>query len=155
MIIKINELKDKLSFADVVYENFSYLKNYSHSNHSTLNICNELKKLGTVIYFAIHDNKLIGYLIGIKSYHKNHPIMYISYIYVLDDYRKKGYGKRLMDSANKYCIDNNLDYITLKYHISNEKASIFYKNMGFSVIDENDRDFITVNKNIEKIEKKT
>lgn len=155
MIIKVNELKDKLSFADVVYENFSYLKNYSHSNHSVLNICNELKKLGTVIYFAMEDNKLIGYLIGIKTYYKNYPIMYISYIYVLDNYRKKGYGKRLMDNANKYCIDNNLDYITLKYHISNEKAQVFYKNMGFSIIDENDRDFITVNKNIEKIEKKT
>ena len=69
--------------------------------------------------------QLIGYLIGEYNYNNTNNFHILS-IGVLEKYRSKGIGKKLIDNIN---INN----ITLYVHDLNEKGINFYKKNGFTI----------------------
>ena len=81
-------------------------------------------------------NKVIGYyfdneIVGFLDYSVMYEKIEINYIFVIEEYRKKGIAYNLI----KYVIDNyDFENITLEVNINNISAINLYKKLGFNII---------------------
>lgn len=57
------------------------------------------------------------------------PMGYISSMYVREQYRSQGIGRRLLESVLKYCEDNGINNIAL--HAGSEDGKPLYETCGF------------------------
>ncbi|MEM2178692.1 MAG: ribosomal protein S18-alanine N-acetyltransferase [Candidatus Methanomethylicaceae archaeon] len=76
------------------------------------------------------NDHIVGYIIGIIE--KN--IGTIVSIAVKKDYRKKGIGKKLLDSIIEYFKSRNVSLVNLQVRIDNYEAISFYEKNGFKKI---------------------
>jgi len=81
-------------------------------------------------YVAEIDRKIVGYIIGDVRNNHGHVVS----IAVDSQYRGRGIGKCLMDVLIKKFKKTNIKTIRLEVAVSNMIARIFYKKMGFIVI---------------------
>lgn len=73
------------------------------------------------------DNKIVGFLDYSVMYEK----IEINYIFVINEYRRKGIASNLI----KYVIDNyDFENITLEVNVNNVSAINLYKKLGFKII---------------------
>ena len=72
-------------------------------------------------------NKVLGY----ADYSLIYDRMELDNIYVEEERRKEGIGKKLMACLVAIAIDNHVINITLEVRKSNEVARKLYKNFGF------------------------
>jgi len=81
----------------------------------------------------VEDNKkMIGYLAAsflINSYTR---IGNIDFLFVNNNYRKKGIAKSLIKEFIKTLKSKNINKIRLKVNIKNKKIIKIYKNLGFN-----------------------
>lgn len=73
------------------------------------------------------DNEILGFL----DYSKMYENMEINYIYVKEEYRKKGVATELL---NYMITTNNFNNITLEVNIKNLNAINLYKKFDFKII---------------------
>jgi ribosomal protein S18 acetylase RimI-like enzyme len=57
---------------------------------------------------------------------------YVSNLYVIDDYRRKGVAERLAKSAFKWLKDLGVSNVSLEIHIKNIPALNLYHKLGFN-----------------------
>ena len=108
---------------------------------NNINLINELNNIsGFKITYDVYDkiyvyklnNKIIGFI--------NFSIIYdraeLNYIFVLEEYRKKGYANKMMSFLIDYAKKNNCLNITLEVRKSNNSAINLYKKFKFKVIAE-------------------
>lgn len=75
--------------------------------------------LATKKIYPIEDPKICGCING---------------IYVKDEARRQGLGRKLFDAAVEWFKRENINYLEL-YHMANdERAAAFWQNMGFTVV---------------------
>lgn len=88
-----------------------------------------LEKLKTIV---IIDNELVvGYLsYSIKKHHTSK--LDVNQLVILEKYRGKGLGKKLMDDAKKIAKENNCDRIELNCWLFNENALAMYEHIGYN-----------------------
>ena len=84
-------------------------------------------------YVAIEGDEVIGSIVwyhvkGILNLKSCGDSIYIHCLWVDDDCRSRGHGKKLMDAAISYAKENST---TLKLKPSSQKAISLYKKMGF------------------------
>lgn len=79
------------------------------------------------------NNLIAGIETGIEGWSKN-PRLYISLLWVNDDYKRKGIASALVDMAKKRAADENLRAIYLETWSCNEHAIDFYTSQGFKLI---------------------
>lgn len=82
--------------------------------------------LGRVIV-AEYDNKFIGWLRW-NLFWDNTPFM--NMLYLIDDYRNIGYGKKLVMFWEKLMKENNYK-IVMTSTLSNENAQHFYRKLNY------------------------
>ena len=81
-------------------------------------------------------NKVIGYyindtLVGFLDYSVMYEKIEINYIFIINEYRRKGIASNLI----KYVIDNyDFENITLEVNVNNTNAINLYKKLGFKII---------------------
>lgn len=92
-------------------------------------------------FIAKEDNRVIGVIKGHSYYNEVH----ISELVVLEQYRKKHIGTKLVEAVEKYCADSGFESITLSTY--GFQAPEFYKKCGFEV------EFIRENKKNPKLTK--
>lgn len=86
------------------------------------------------VWGIIENNQLIaGIETGVEQWSKN-PRLYISKLWVNDEYKRKGLASTLMDTVKKYAIDNQYRAIYLETWSCNEHAISFYISQGFKLI---------------------
>lgn len=87
------------------------------------------EKLKTIV---ITDNELVvGYLsYSIKKHHTSK--LDVNQLVILEKYREKGLGKKLMDEAKKIAKENNCDRIELNCWLFNENALAMYEHIGYN-----------------------
>lgn len=87
------------------------------------------EKLKTIV---ITDNELVvGYLsYSIKKHHTSK--LDVNQLVILEKYRGKGLGKKLMDDAKKIAKENNCDRIELNCWLFNENALAMYEHIGYN-----------------------
>lgn len=80
------------------------------------------------------DGKIIGHLI-LRKRNENDNIMRLGFIIVDSSIRGKGYGKKIINEAIKYCKEKfNINKFSLGVFANNENALYCYKAVGFKEI---------------------
>lgn len=69
---------------------------------------------------------------------KDEDYLLLSLIYVKEEQRGKGYGKRLMDLVIEEAREKDLELVALGVYKTNEAAISLYKKCGFIIFDEED-----------------
>lgn len=127
------------------YETFSAenseenMRKYLEDNFSAAKLTEELRDEYAEFYFALHNDKAVGYL-KINSGEsqtelKDSNALEIERIYVLREYLGKKVGQRLYEYAIKIAIDKKADYLWLGVWEENARAINFYKKNGFIEFD--------------------
>lgn len=78
-------------------------------------------------FLAIHDNKVIGYMDVTYTFKENEPFD----LFVLEEYRRKGYGRKLLAKALEMNQPNGM---MLLVDADNDPAIRLYESMGFTKV---------------------
>jgi ribosomal protein S18 acetylase RimI-like enzyme len=117
-------------------ENF---KKYMDRSFTKEKLKEELNTPGSEFYFAILENKNIGYF-KINSGQtqtelKNENSLEIERIYVLQEYQGRKIGELMLDHAINIAREKNKDFIWLGVWEHNEGAIRLYERKGFEIFD--------------------
>ncbi len=143
--IRLVKTEDIISLQEIgkqtFYETFSSLNNeknmqgYLKKSFSTKKLQEELVDPYSEFYFALLDNKIIGYLkvnIGQSQTEiKDENSLEIERIYVLKEYQGKKAGQFLYDKAIAIARSKKVNYVWLGVWEKNLRAIAFYKKNGF------------------------
>lgn len=125
---------DLLKFSKVIYDNFIELARIEYVRHTRRNILQLLQSDNFHGYAIYHNNVCIAYIIGELNFNFNgRNSFYISYLYVIPVYRKKGLGSDLLNMARNYCKNTGINFIILTADTSNKKLVKFYRDRGFLI----------------------
>ena len=78
-------------------------------------------------FLAIHDNNVVGYMDVTYTFRENEPFD----LFVLEEYRRKGYGRKLLAAALEMNQPNGM---MLLVDIDNAPAISLYESMGFAKV---------------------
>lgn len=83
------------------------------------------------------DDKIAGYLLYFYNFSSftGYKNLYIEDIFVLEEYRRQGFGKACFKFLAQKAIDENLDRIDWICLDWNQKSLDFYKSMGAKNLD--------------------
>jgi ribosomal protein S18 acetylase RimI-like enzyme len=108
---------------------------YSHEKLST-----ELNNPNSFFYFALLDEKVIGYLklnMGASQTElKDNDALEIERIYILKDFHGKKVGQLLFDKAIQVAKEQQVSYVWLGVWENNKRALQFYTKNGFVEFDQ-------------------
>lgn len=115
------------------------IQKYLDEAFSVSRLTEELNDNNVVFYFAIHEDKEIGYLklnFGPSQTElQGDRAVEIERIYVLNAFQGKSVGQLLFDKAIEIARQKGADYVWLGVWEENLKAINFYKKNGFVVFD--------------------
>lgn len=80
-------------------------------------------------FIALVDNKRAAYVGSWLTI----PNAEILNLFVLDDFRGQGIGKKLIDEVIKVCDKELINMLTLEVRVSNNHAIKMYEDIGFKV----------------------
>ena len=86
-------------------------------------------RLNTIV--ILEDESIVGYL-SYKIKEKHTKKLDVDQLVILEQYRGKGLGKKLMDEAKKIAIDNCCYRIELNCWMFNENALAMYEHIGYN-----------------------
>ena len=98
-------------------------------NPSLFNFFYETYSQGFII--AETGHKIIGFIVGVKINPKKAKILMLS---VLEMYRKKNIGSKLLIEFLKKISLENINYVELEVRIDNVEAIKFYQKHGFKKV---------------------
>lgn len=112
------------------------MKKYLDEKFSIEQLATELSNKNSEFYFALRDNKVIGYLklnIGESQTElKDDNALEIERIYVLREFHGKKVGQTLYNKAIQIAQQVNAAYVWLGVWEENPRAISFYKKNGFT-----------------------
>jgi ribosomal protein S18 acetylase RimI-like enzyme len=127
------------------YESFSSVNTeenmtqYLAEAYSLEKLTNELNNPNSSFYFAVVNDKIIGYLkinFGDSQTELNQDnALEIERIYVLKEYHGKNIGQLLFEKSMELAIHKKADYVWLGVWEANPRAINFYKKNGFVEFD--------------------
>ena len=86
-------------------------------------------RLKTIV--ILNKDKIVGYLsYKIKKHHTSK--LDVDQLVILEQYRRKGLGKKLMEESQKIAIENGCNRIELNCWLFNENALAMYEHIGFA-----------------------
>jgi ribosomal protein S18 acetylase RimI-like enzyme len=102
-------------------------------------LTNELNNPNSSFYFAVVNDKIIGYLKinfgDSQTELKQENALEIERIYVLKEFHGKKIGQLLFEKAMELAIQKKADYVWLGVWEENPRAISFYKKNGFVEFD--------------------
>lgn len=111
------------------------MKKYLEEEFSIEKLTDELNDANTEFYFAVLDDRVIGYLKLNKGNSqtelKDENAIEIERIYVLNEFHGKNVGQKLFNKAIQQAEANNAKYIWLGVWEENPRAIAFYTKNGF------------------------
>jgi ribosomal protein S18 acetylase RimI-like enzyme len=92
-----------------------------------------VKQLTTELIYLTENGVQVGSLLLVNE-EKSSSIYSLE---VLENHRKKGYGKKLMEKAIKHCKTKGFSSINLNTEFDNVPANKLYQNLGFKIVGNN------------------
>lgn len=115
------------------------MKQYLDEEFSIAKLTSELKDNNAEFYFAVLNQKVIGYLklnVGQSQTElQDDKALEIERIYVLKDFHGKNVGQLLCDKAIQIARQKYAEYVWLGVWEENPRAINFYKKNGFEAFD--------------------
>ena len=90
----------------------------------------QIKKDGYEYYFLVEKGKNIGY----TGFRKDGDKLFLSKLYILKEYRGKGYASQSFAFLENLCKEQGLTAIWLTVNRYNDNTIAVYKRKGFEVI---------------------
>jgi len=129
IIREINDPKQKSNICNLILR---ALPDWFGVEASIIDYANRVQ---TMLFWTAFDNeKPIGF-ISIQNH--NRYTSEICVMGILKEYHRQGIGKKLFSCCEKYCIENKIEYLTVKTldasasSKSYEKTRAFYLSVGF------------------------
>lgn len=149
ILIKECSLEDiekvKLISEKTFYETFSNdntkedMENYLKENFSYEQVEREIKNNYSKFYIVENDEEVVAYMKlnfdNAQTEKDHYNTIEVQRIYVLQEYKGKQIGKKLMQKAIEIAKDKNLNYIWLGVWEHNINAIKFYEKLGFKKFD--------------------
>lgn len=135
------QLIGKQTFADTFSSNNSEenMQLYLSERFAIEKLKTELSDINSVFYFALLNNKIIGYLkvnFGqAQTEIKDDNALEIERIYVLKEFHGREVGQLLFEKAITISKQRNVDYVWLGVWEENRRAVRFYQKNGFVTFD--------------------
>ncbi len=135
------QLIGRQTFSETFSEHNSVhdMQMYLENNLSIEKLTEELNDPNSEFYFALVDNKVIGYLKINYGQAQTESIdessLEIERIYVLKDFHGKNVGQVLFNKAIDIAGQRNAKYVWLGVWENNPRAINFYKKNGFEEFD--------------------
>ena len=130
-IENLAQLADKIwheHFAAIISpEQIDYMVDIFQSYNA---INEQLKRMGYSYYFLSVNNEAVGYF-GIK---KDGDKLFLSKLYIMKDYRGKGYASEAFKFLEKMCREQQLKAIWLTVNRNNEIPIKVYEKKGFKTV---------------------
>jgi ribosomal protein S18 acetylase RimI-like enzyme len=115
------------------------MKKYLEEGYSVDKLTGELTNTNSEFYFAVHNNRIIGYLkinFGQAQTELNSQnALEIERIYILKEFHGKKVGQILYEFALNIARRKNVDYVWLGVWEENPRAISFYRKNGFVEFD--------------------
>ena len=130
--VETKKIKNPEIMADIMFNNFSYLTEFPHLSHNKKEL-KKILKLEDNLCFLVYDNdKLVAYLVGdFKTLNDSRFVYYISYFYVLENYRGNGLGSQILKMVINRCKKLGMAFVLLTCDTYDPKVVNFYKKHGF------------------------
>ncbi len=139
-IEKIKSIGEKTFYETFSNENTKEdMENYLKENFSYEQVEKEIKNNYSKFYIVEHNKEVVAYMklnfdkAQTEEGHNN--TLEVQRIYVLQKYKGKHIGKRLIHKAIEIGRDNHLNYIWLGVWENNINAIKFYEKLGFEKFD--------------------
>lgn len=126
-------LSDGLTLADLPYDKEVDV-NWAHTEKGRKFYEDKIAETSGVCFVAELNDKLIGYMVaGKKSVasYRYVTVAELENIFVSEDFRSKGVGKKLMDEFKNWARQLGVDKVAVNVFALNEKGIEFYKREGF------------------------
>lgn len=111
------------------------MQSYLDKSFNEQQLSTELNNPDSAFYFAMTDNKAVGYLklnFGpAQTELQDHNAIEIERIYVLKDFHGQKVGQLLLEKAVEIAIEKQAGYVWLGVWEKNLKAMKFYEKNGF------------------------
>jgi ribosomal protein S18 acetylase RimI-like enzyme len=124
-----------IGLLDVFIEGYRFHQNgrpdiFNNISDETLkeDLIKNFENLSTLI--ILDDNKVVGYL-AYRIKEKHTKKIDVDQLVIIEQYRGKGLGKKLMDEVKNIGFRNNCDRIELNCWMFNENALAMYEHIGF------------------------
>ena len=91
-------------------------------------LINAFSNFSILVIYA--DDNIVGYL-SYKIKERHTKKLDVDQLVILEKYRGKGFGGKLMNEVKSIAIDNNCDRIELNCWIFNSNALSMYEHIGF------------------------
>ncbi|MET0243383.1 MAG: GNAT family N-acetyltransferase [Flavitalea sp.] len=134
---EISTFTFKNTFADV--NTPQNMEDYISKHLTEEKLSAELDNPDSEFYFALDDEKIIGYLklnYAMAQTEKNDPeALEVERIYVIPEYQGKKIGQLLFDKALERAREKKPSYLWLGVWEENHRAISFYKKQGFEQFD--------------------
>ncbi|MCD8916164.1 GNAT family N-acetyltransferase [Staphylococcus simulans] len=118
------------------------LKAYLDSSFTEEQLRSELEDPHSYFYFLYDNDKIVGYLKmngpGAQTEDVASDSIEIERLYILKNYQRYGYGKKLLNFAIKFAVEEGKKSIWLGVWEKNTQAIGFYEHLGFKKITEHD-----------------
>jgi len=115
------------------------MNDYISKSRSVAQISKEFHTPGSDFYFALSEEKPIGYLKlnsgAAQTEFPEQNSIEIQQIYVDKDFQNLKIGQMLLDTALKIASEKNFEFIWLGVWERNAKAILFYERNGFEIFD--------------------
>jgi len=130
--IETKRIQNPELLANIIYHNFVYLIEFPHLSHNKKAIIDTLKLPNNLCFLVYEDNNLIAYLVGdFKTLNDQRYVYYISYFYVMENYRSNGLGGQIMKLVINKCKNMGISFIVLTCDNHDPRVVKFYKKHGF------------------------
>ena len=137
IIREINQDDINNGLLDVYIEGYRYHQNgrpdiFKNINNDQLkeDLIRKFNEYLTIV--IIDNNKVVGYLSYSINEKNNKKKMYINQLVIKDSYRNKGFGKMLMEEAEKIAKNTNCIRIELDCWLFNDNALEMYEHIGYT-----------------------
>jgi len=124
--------KDIRKFRDIIYKNFEHIADIEELNHTAYEIFRLLISSLSIVFIAIYNKKIIGYIVAEITEIDSKRLLHIAYLYVVPTYRKNGVGTYLLNRITQSGIEYNADAISLTFDTYNKKLENFYFSNYFN-----------------------
>lgn len=135
-IEKIKLISEKTFYETFCDENSEEdMENYLKENFSYEQVEREIKKEGSIFYIVENNDEVVAYMkINFDKAQTEEGYLNtleVQRIYILQEYKGRKIGKRLIEIAKKIAQKNELNYIWLGVWENNFNAIKFYEKQGF------------------------
>jgi aminoglycoside 3-N-acetyltransferase I len=89
-----------------------------------------LQKEDFLVVVAMIDDKVVAGLTAyvLDQYHSNLPILYSQDLAVLNEFQRKGIGRKVIAYTNQYCKENNFQLMFIQAEKVDDYAVDFYRS---------------------------